>query len=143
MMNSRIDFRIYYEDTDAGGVVYYANYLKFAERARTEMLREAGINQSQLLSEEQRCFVVRHIESDFLLPARFDDLITVHTSLTSLQGATLQIVQQIKRNAELLITMKVLIACVNSTSMKPARIPAWIREVLDSTGELPSVVDVG
>lgn len=130
MMNSRIDFRIYYEDTDAGGVVYYANYLKFAERARTEMLREAGISQSLLLSEEERCFVVRHIESDFLLPARFDEIITVHTVLTAMQGATLQLEQQIMRDEEVLIAMKVTIACVNSNSMKPARIPLWIRELL-------------
>ncbi|MEI6730943.1 MAG: tol-pal system-associated acyl-CoA thioesterase [Pseudomonadota bacterium] len=115
------NFRVYYEDTDAAGVVYYANYLKFAERARTECLREIGVIQSQML-EKGSGFVVRKCEADFLIPAKLDDLLEVHTDITEIGKARLHISQIIKRGGDILVNIKVVIACVNQSG-KPVRIP--------------------
>ena len=90
-MSHQINFRVYYEDTDAGRVMYYANYLKFAERARTEWLREIGFNQSEL----DIFFVVRHVEIDYLSPARLDDEVRVETHLQNVSGASITKTQNI------------------------------------------------
>lgn len=129
-MNSCFNCRVYYEDTDAGGVVYYANYLKFAERARTELLRERGIIQSELLEKEQLCFVVRKAEIDFLSPARLDDLITIYSTITSISGASLAIEQTLKREEQTLAFVKVVVVSLNSDSMKPTRITEKIKQAL-------------
>ena len=110
--------RVYYEDTDAGGVVYYANYLKFAERARTELLREAGIAQS----DQDILFVVRNATLDLKQPARLDDMLTIHTTLLTLKGASFMLLQQIMRDETILATLEVTIACI-TPSFTPARIP--------------------
>jgi acyl-CoA thioester hydrolase len=128
--NFSAQYRVYYEDTDAGGVVYYANYLKFAERARTEMLRAKGIDQSDLLSHDHLCFVVRKVEAEYLSPARLDDLVTIHTKITALGGASLEMQQKITKEHQLLVTLKVLVVAVNSVSMKPTRIPERLRGAL-------------
>ncbi len=125
----KTNFRIYWEDTDGGGVVYYANYLKFAERARTEMLRDAGIIQSELLKSEEVCFVVRHFECDLKKPARLDDSITVETKITKFAGASITMHQKILNGEDELADLKILIACVN-LSFKPAKIPSAVREKL-------------
>ena len=115
-------FRVYYEDTDAGGIVYYANYLKFAERARTEFLRDRGIEQSSLATKQKIVFVVRHAEIDLRKPARLDDLVDIHTTITQARGASLHMQQSIFCNKTLLAVVKVTIACV-STSLKPTKLP--------------------
>ncbi len=130
MTQRQHDFRIYYEDTDAGGVVYYANYLKFAERARTEYLRQRGIDQSLLLEQEKLCFVVRKVEADYLAPARLDDIITAHTTITTVGGASLAMEQQIMKGEQMLVRLKVLVVAVSSVSLKPVRLPEKIRLAL-------------
>ena len=115
--------RIYYEDTDAGGIVYYANYLKFFERARTEWLRQLGINQSVLL-EQNLGFVVRKVEMDNMASAKLDDLLTVTSQISELKRASLVFNQQIiNQEQELLCTVKVRVACVNIKLSKPCAIP--------------------
>ncbi len=118
--------RVYWEDTDAGGVVYYANYLKFLERARSEWLRALGIGQAELAGREGVVFVVRHVAADFLRPARFDDLLEIRSQLCELGGASLTLEQAVLRDATVLLTARVRIACVRSGDFRPARIPPHI-----------------
>lgn len=123
--------RVYYEDTDAGGIVYYANYLKFFERARTEWLRELGINQAFFL-EQNIGFVVRKVEMDNIASAKLDDLLDVNSTITTLKRASLVFNQQITNQAQQLIcTATIRIACVNfqshnSQKVKPMAIPESI-----------------
>ena len=118
--------RVYYEDTDAGGLVYYANYLKFFERARTEWLRELGINQINFL-EQNVGFVVRKVEMNNVASAKLDDLLSVNSTITSLKRASLVFHQQITNQAKQTIcTATVCIACVNFQSAKPMAIPESI-----------------
>ena len=118
--------RVYYEDTDAGGIVYYANYLKFFERARTEWLRELGINQATFL-EQNIGFVVRKVEMDNIASAKLDDLLIVNSTITTLKRASLVFHQQITNQAQQLIcTATVRIACVNFQISKPVAIPESI-----------------
>jgi len=125
----RLPIRVYYEDTDAAGIVYYANYLKFAERARTEMLRLAGINQSEMTTRYGMAFAVRNCTIDFRAPARLDDLIEVRSRFTELAGATLSGVQAIWRDAEELVRLDVRVACLRENG-RPTRIPAPLRQAL-------------
>jgi len=122
--------RIYYEDTDAGVIVYYANYLKFAERARTEFLRAFGIKQSVLLEKNRIAFAVRKAEADYRKPAKLDDLLEVHTRLSKLNGASLEMEQELKRGAETLVQVKVRIACIHLEG-RPVAIPADIRATFE------------
>jgi acyl-CoA thioester hydrolase len=118
--------RVYYEDTDAGGIVYYANYLKFFERARTEWLRELGINQANFL-EQNIGFVVRKVEMDNVASAKLDDLLNVNSTITALKRASLVFYQQITNQAQQVIcTATVRIACVNFQNVKPMAIPESI-----------------
>ena len=96
-MTHSMDIRVYYEDTDAGGVVYYTNYLKFAERARTELLRGFGVEQADLRDKEKVLFVVRHIVADYLNSARLDDLLEITTHVKTLKNASVVFVQEITR----------------------------------------------
>lgn len=123
-LKHRSHYRIYYEDTDAGGVVYYANYLKFAERARTEWLRDLDFSQQQLAQEENILFVVRRAEIELLKPARLDDKIEVETVVTEIKGPKLHMDQTITCG-EVLAEIKVLIICTN-TDLKPVRLPKAI-----------------
>ncbi|WP_312184709.1 tol-pal system-associated acyl-CoA thioesterase [Pantoea sp. CTOTU46764] len=118
--------RVYYEDTDAGGVVYHASYLAFYERARTEMLRQHHFNQ-QVLLEEQVAFVVRRMTIDFVAAARLDDLLEIQTEVTSMTRVTMTFSQRIV-NAEgkVLNEAEVLIACINPHLMKPIALPKSI-----------------
>lgn len=115
--------RIYWEDTDAGGVVYYANYLKFMERCRTDWLRHLGINQSRLRQERGLQFAVVSLAADFLKPAVLDDEITVTAELERLGGATIHFLQSVWRGDVQLIAAKVRVACLDSTGLKPRAIP--------------------
>jgi acyl-CoA thioester hydrolase len=114
--------RVYYEDTDAGGMVYYANYLRFAERARTEMLRQAGIGQQAMLEGEGLGFIVRRCTIEYLKPARLDDLLDVHTTLVEARGARLAVAQRISRADEDLARFALEIACVDRAG-RPRRLP--------------------
>ena len=125
-----LPIRIYYEDTDTAGIVYYANYLKFAERARTEMLRLAGINQSEMTLRYGMAFAVRNCAIDFRAPARLDDLIEVRSRFTELIGATVSGVQAIWRDAEELVRLDVRVACLRANG-RPTRIPAPLRQALN------------
>lgn len=121
--------RVYWEDTDAGGVVYYANYLKFMERARSEWLRSLGFEQNRLRYEQGIVFVVRQAAIEYLKPARFDDLLSVTVRLGQAGRASLAISQTIERE-ELLSSAQVTLACVNAQSFKPVRIPGEMLQVL-------------
>jgi acyl-CoA thioester hydrolase len=123
----QVDFRVYYEDTDAGGVVYYANYLKFAERARTELLRSIHINQSQLIEDNGIFFVVRHAALDLKKPAILDDLLTVNTTVTAIQGARIKMKQVIEKSSKILAQIHVEIACVNQ-DFRPMRLDPQLQE---------------
>ncbi|MBM3541416.1 MAG: tol-pal system-associated acyl-CoA thioesterase [Alphaproteobacteria bacterium] len=125
--------RVYYEDTDAAGIVYYANYLRFAERARTELLRAHGSDHAALMRQDGIAFAVRRCEAEYLKPARLDDSLEVHTRVTQVGGATLDADQDILRAGEVLTRLKVRLACVRADG-KPARLPAGLRRSLD---ELP------
>lgn len=129
MTPHRHTFRVYYEDTDFGGVVYYANYLKFYERGRTEALRAAGVDQIAL-KEAGLVFVVRRFEVDYLSPARFDDLLEVETGVTRLGGASAEMAQRILRGGETLSTARARVACMDSQG-RPARFPPEVRRALD------------
>ena len=132
MLISTLPVRVYYEDTDAGGVVYYANYLKFFERGRTECLRERKIEQDALL-EKNIAFVVKKVEMDCVKPARFNQLLSVITEVESFRKVSLVFKQQIfNESGELLCQASTLIACVNLQKMKPAAIPAEIIEEMSS-----------
>ena len=121
---------MYYEDTDAAGVVFYANYLNFMERARTEWLRALGFEQTTLLSEHNVVFVVRALAIDYLQPALFNDLLEVGVELTDARGGLISVSQAIRRSAETLVTAEVKLACVNTRSFKPVRIPKFILDKL-------------
>ena len=120
--------RVYYEDTDAGGVVFYANYLKFFERARTEMLRHLGFEQDQLIEIQNLIFVVRSVKVDYLKPARFNDLINVNSAVIEKKKTSLIFKQSILREDLLLCDAEIRIACLDAQTMKPKPIPTEILE---------------
>ena len=123
--------RVYYEDTDAGGVVYYANYLKFMERARTEWLRKLGFEQDELIARDNVLFAVRHIEIEYLQPARLNDAIIIDVQLVDASAATLTLAQQITKQNEsgVLCRGKVKIVCLKASSFKPTAVPPAIRNL--------------
>lgn len=126
--------RVYYEDTDTGGIVYYANYLKFAERARTEVLRDLGIAQSALIETEGLAFAVRRCEVDYLAPARLDDELEVRTTLRALGNASLDLDQAICRRDAAgepreLARMTVRLAVITRAG-RPTRLPSKVADVL-------------
>ncbi len=130
--------RIYYEDTDAGGVVYYANYLKFAERARSAMLRLGGWENGRLSrgdypgQEEGVAFVMRHVSVDYRRSAMLDDLLQVRTRVRRVGGATLEMAQVVLRGDEILAEAVAKLGCVSAVTLKPARIPEKMRAELSA-----------
>ena len=119
--------RVYYEDTDSGGVVYYANYLKFMERARTEWLRQAGIEQDQLLREQSLLFMVRSAKLDYHRPARFNDFLMVHSRILVARRVSITFEQRITPapdSQHILCRGEIKIACINAATFKPHPIPA-------------------
>ena len=114
--------RVYYEDTDAGGIVYYANYLKFFERARTEWLRALGVNQHQLLQEHDALFVVKSVSADYHAPAKLDDVLKLTLRIEKLGRASIQFVQEAWNGEQLLNSARVKVGCVDS-SMRPRAVP--------------------
>jgi len=121
--------RVYYEDTDAAGLVYYANHLKFAERARTEMLRVVGIEQERMRQETGLVFVVRHCTADYRLAARLDDDLVVATRLLAAGGASLDLAQEIRRGADVLVALEFRIAALGKNG-RPQRLPPALRTAL-------------
>jgi acyl-CoA thioester hydrolase len=122
--------RVYWEDTDAGGVVYYANYLKFFERARTEWLRTLGVEQSRLKEQTDCLFVVAEVQLRYLVAARLDDLLCVTVQVTAQGKASLQLLQQAWRGDTLLAEGVVRIGCVRASTLKPCRIPEQVGRLL-------------
>ncbi len=127
-MSHTFPIRVYYEDTDMGGIVYYANYLKFIERARSDWVREIGIDQNAM-RDEGVVFAVRRVEADYLAPARFDDTLAVVTETQAVTGARLVMEQKVMRGDDLLFQAVVTIVCINEAG-QPARLPANIRLML-------------
>jgi acyl-CoA thioester hydrolase len=115
--------RVYYEDTDAGGIVFYANYLKFFERARTEWLRAAGVNQQQMVAQHQAMFVVKSTAVEYHAPARLDDEIRVAVIVERLGRASVQFIQQAWCGDRLLCSGKIKVGCVDALSLRPSAIP--------------------
>ncbi len=124
-LRDELSIRVYYEDTDAGGVVYYANYLKFAERGRTELLRTANIDNSSLWENDRVSFVVRHVEANYLSPARLDDRLIVATEISAIEAAGLRMTQNIYRDGDLLFSGDFRLVCVNDR-FRPARLPKTV-----------------
>jgi len=125
----RFDVRVYYEDTDMGGIVYHANYLKFIERARSDWVAGMGIDQRAMKDEEGLIFAVHRIEADYLMAARFDDRLVVLTDVQSVSGARLILRQQVMRGEEAIFAASVTVVCLTDTG-HPARLPANIRLIL-------------
>ena len=123
--------RVYWEDTDAGGVVYYANYLKFMERARSEWLRALGFEQDVLRDAQGVVFVVRRVEVDYLAPVRFNDALAVSVELKRIGGASLVVEQTVARGVTPLVAAQVTLACVDAALFKPVKIPASILSALE------------
>jgi len=122
-----LQIRVYYEDTDLGGIVYYANYLKYMERARTEFLRAKGVEQGELLAKERRMFVVKSANIDFVSPARFDDLLSVTAVVERIRKASLVFKQQCKvvntGEDSVVARAEVMIACLDADTFKPSAVP--------------------
>ncbi len=128
-MAHQITIRVYYEDTDLAGVVYYANYLRFIERGRTEALRDLGIDQAALKRDRGLVFVVRRLTIDYLAPALFDDLLEIRTRITRLRGASLEMAQEVWRGGDCLSRAAVTVACMDGAG-RPQRLPGDVRDRL-------------
>lgn len=125
--------RVYYEDTDLAGIVYYANYLKFIERGRTEALIAGGVDQGRLLAETGIVFAVRRVEADYLAPARLQDELTVLTRVEGMAGARIDLTQEVRRGATTLFRAAVRLAAMGRDG-RPARIPDAVRAALARSG---------
>ena len=125
-----LPIRVYWEDTDAAGIVYYANYLRFLERARTEWLRGRGYDQHELARRHGVVFVVRSIALEFLRPARLDDELGATVALTAIAAASIDLAQRIERARECLLAGEVKLACVKIAAFQPARIPRELRDLI-------------
>lgn len=123
-----LTIRVYYEDTDMAGVVYYANYLKFIERGRSEALRELGVDQIAM-REAGLVFVVRRLIADYLAPARFEDVLEVATMTEAVRGASVDMIQEVRRDGQALFRAEVRIACMD-LSGRPQRLPTEVRNRL-------------
>lgn len=123
MKPMKMEVRVYYEDTDSGGVVYYANYLKYLERARTEVLRGLGFEQRQLADDTGLAFAVRSIAAEYLRPARLDDQLDIHTAIEDLGRAQVTFAQSVMRGDETLLTAKVRVACLHLAKGRATAMP--------------------
>ncbi|MBL3594986.1 tol-pal system-associated acyl-CoA thioesterase [Rhodovulum sulfidophilum] len=130
-MTHRLTVRVYYEDTDLAGIVYYANYLKFIERARSEWVRGLGLDQVRLKAESGIVFAVRRVEADYLSPAKFDDLLTVETDLLRFTPARLVLDQAVLRGETRLFEARVTLAALGAGG-RPVRLPAEFRRSLET-----------
>jgi acyl-CoA thioester hydrolase len=131
MTTHTVNVRIYYEDTDAAGIVYYANYFRFIERGRTELLRTLGHDQNALM-KDGIAFAVRSASAEFLKPAKLDDLLTVETAVAALGRAQMTFAQRILRDNELLLDAKIRVACIDPARGKPMPMPRVLHEQLSA-----------
>lgn len=128
---ARLDIRVYYEDTDAGGVMYYANYLKFFERGRTEWLRRLGVDQSAYAAQELRLFVVKNVEIQYRKPARLDDLLAIHSTITRVGPASISFRQSAICAGELLCESDIQVCCVDANTLRPVALTPELRTLLE------------
>ncbi len=133
------DVRVYYEDTDAGGVVYYANYLRFLERARTEWLRSLGFEQDEMMATEGVLFAVRALQIDYLKPAHFNERLQVSVRVVHRGKASIAVAQSVRRHTDALTlcTASVKLACLDVASLRPKPMPGKLFTCLDETGPTP------
>jgi acyl-CoA thioester hydrolase len=131
-MTHSFPIRVYYEDTDLAGIVYYANYLKFIERGRTEWVRTFGIDQARLKAEADVVFAVRRVVADYHAPARFDDELVVETEFRSATAARVVLDQRVRRGETLLFSAEVTLVALTSAG-RPARLPAELRRAVGAT----------
>ena len=122
-----VDIRVYYEDTDAGGIVYHSNYLNFAERARCEMMRDLGHQCSELHDGIGVMFVVAHAELEYLAPSKLDDALQVATSVKYMKNTSFQLHQNVRKDGKDICRMVVTLVCVNTDTIKPVRLPNELR----------------
>lgn len=127
-----IPIRIYYEDTDAGGVVYHANYLKFGERGRTELLRFLGFENKSLLDQYGVLFIVRHIAADYIKTAHLDDLLRIENTITQLKNASFIMKQTVFRDQEMVFSMDVTLVCVDGKEYRPSALPTPVRQKFET-----------
>jgi acyl-CoA thioester hydrolase len=129
-MTHSFPLRVYYEDTDLAGIVYYANYLKFIERGRSDWVREMGVDQAAMKRDEGVVFAVRRVEADYHAPARYDDELVVCTDVETVTGARLIVKQTVERGGDVLFSALVTIVAINEAGA-PARLPAAFRRNLN------------
>ncbi len=127
-MKHSMNIRVYYEDTDAGGIVYNANYLNYAERGRTEFLRSTGFQSSILHKEHSTIFVVRHVEIDYIRPSYLDDMLELQTSIEELKNTSFMMRQQVFKDGDLLTDMRIVLVCVNTDTYSAVRIPESVKD---------------
>lgn len=127
--------RVYYEDTDAGGIVYYANYLRYAERARSELLRDAGFENRDLLESRGIALAVRRAEATYLKPARLDDALLIKTAITEIKGASVDMRQVVSRDAEQLVIMEVTLVCLKTDGPQTGRPTRWPDDITSAMRE--------
>ena len=123
------EIKIYYEDTDAGGVVYYSNYLKFLERARTEMLESIGLSNKKLLEEHNTLIIVKSCNIEYIAPARLEDKIQIYSSIETLNKASFDVIQNIKKDNNLIVKAKIKLVTVNKVG-KPIKVPSILEKSL-------------
>lgn len=126
-----IDIRVYYEDTDAGGIVYHSNYLNFAERARCEMMRDLGHQCSTLHDDENIMFVLKAAELDYIAPSKLDDALQVATTVSYMKNTSFQLHQNVRKDGKDICRMIVTLVCVNTDTIKPVRLPDELRTKLE------------
>jgi acyl-CoA thioester hydrolase len=130
-MSHEFKLKVYYQDTDAGGIVYHPNYLNFAERARTEMIHDLGLSNTQLKEQENLIIVVRHIEVDYSASARLEDKLTVQTSVVHIGHTSFHLKQVVMRDGLACATMIVKLVCIDVDSGRPVRIPDILKEKIE------------
>ena len=131
-MTHRFPIRVYYEDTDLAGIVYYANYMKFIERGRSEWVRELGVDQAAMKREDGVVFAVRRVEADYFNPAKYDDELVVTTAVETLAGARLVVRQTVERGGEVLFSALVTLVTIKENGA-PVRLPAVFRRKIGAT----------
>lgn len=128
-MNHVFPLRVYYEDTDMAGIVYYANYMKYIERGRSEFVRQIGIDQAAMKDEQGVAFAVRRVEADYIEPALYDDVLTVETRVEAITAARMVMAQDVKRGDTILFSALVTIVAIRLSDGAPTRLPAEIRHI--------------
>ena len=127
----KMPLRVYYHDTDAGGVVYHGSYLDFGERARTEFLRDMGYHHLELWGDENMIFIIRRMEVDYLLPGRLDDVLVVNTSILSIKNTSFVMKQDIVRGDDVIAAMQAVVVCIDAEKMRPVGIPEDLKKDLE------------